>query len=305
MIAECLSRAPVMPASEADEEVLMSALQCKVMDELAPCQQLVESANKDKSYQEFITLILNSCPANKLPHALGGYKPVWCKLSVVGGMTNRLVVYNHNRIVVPEDARPAILQQLHSSHCGITKLTQYAQHLYFWPLLTLDVKELVANCEACQTLRPSVPAEPCAEQAVPLAPMSDVRLEEMVQQKSKLRTAYSYDAIRIAKRDSSQSSTPTSSSRKEQPEATQEAQPPHEEEHMEDDIDAEAEHQPDTDQGSEADREIDALLEAQPHMEDLGSDMEQEGRQPLNWAEEAEREECLRENPQAGQHHHS
>ena len=85
------------------------------------------------------------------------------------------------------------------------------------------------------------------------------RLEEMVQQKSKLRTAYSYDAIRIAKRDSSQSSTPTGSSRKEQPETTQEAQPPHEEEHMEDDIDAEAEHQPDTDQGSEADREIDAF----------------------------------------------
>ena len=131
------------------------------------------------------------------------------------------------------------------------------------------------------------------------------RLEEMVQQKSKLRTAYSYDAIRIAKRDSSQSSTPTGSSRKEQPETTQEAQPPHEEEHMEDDIDAEAERQPDTDQGSEADREIDAFLEAQPHMEDLGSDMEQEGRQPLNWAEEAEREERLRENPQAGQHHHS
>ena len=74
---------------------------------------------------------------------------------------------------------------------------------------------------------------------------------------------------------------------------------------MEDDIDAEAERQPDTDQGSEADREIDAFLEAQPHMEDLGSDMEQEGRQPLNWAEEAEREERLRENPQAGQHHHS
>ena len=42
-----------------------------------------------------------------------------------------------------------------------------------------------------------------------------------------------------------------------------------------------------------------------PHMEDLGSDMEQEGRQPLNWAEEAEREERLREHPQAGQHHHS
>ena len=132
------------------------------------------------------------------------------------------------------------------------------------------------------------------------------RLEEMVQQKSKLRTAYSYDAIRIAKRADPQSSKSTGSSRKEQPKPTRAAPPPQEEENMEEDIDAEAELQPDTNQGSEVDSEIDEILEAQrPHMEDLGSDMEQEGRQPLNWAEEAEREERLREHPQAGQHHHS
>ena len=131
------------------------------------------------------------------------------------------------------------------------------------------------------------------------------KLEEMVQKKTKLRTAYSYDAIRIAKRGSQQFPKTTGSSQEEQSEPTREAPPPHEEEHMEEDIDAEAELQPDTNQGSEADREIDELLEAQPHMEDLGSDMEQEGRQTLNWAEEAEREERLRENSQAGQHHHS
>ena len=75
---------------------------------------------------------------------------------------------------------------------------------------------------------------------------------------------------------------------------------------MDADIDAEAECQPDTNQGSDVNSEFDEILEAQkPHMEDLGSDMEQEGRQPLNWAEEAEKEERLREHTQAGQHHHS
>ena len=132
------------------------------------------------------------------------------------------------------------------------------------------------------------------------------RLEEMVQQKSKLRTAYSYDAIRIAKRTDPQSSKSTGSSRKEQPQPTKAAPPPQEEENMEEDIDAEAELQPDTNQGSEVDSEIDEILEAQrPHMEDLGSDMEQEGRPPLNWAEEAEKEERLREHTQAGHQHHS
>ena len=127
----------------------------------------------------------------------------------------------------------------------------------------------------------------------------------MVQNKTKLRTAYSYDAIRIAKRGSQQLPKTTGSSQEEQPEPTREAPPPQEEENMEEDIDAEADRQPDTNQGSDVDSEIDAYLEAQPQMEDLGSDMEQEGRQPLNWAEETEREERLREKPQAGQHHHS
>ena len=131
------------------------------------------------------------------------------------------------------------------------------------------------------------------------------KLEEMVQNKTKLRTAYSYDAIRIAKRGSQQLPKTTGSSQEEQPEPTREAPPPQEEENMEEDIDAEADRQPDTNQGSDVDSEIDAYLEAQPQMEDLGSDMEQEGRQPLNWAEETEREERLREKPQAGQHHHS
>ena len=132
------------------------------------------------------------------------------------------------------------------------------------------------------------------------------KLEEMVQKKSKLRTAYSYDAIRIAKRGSQQVPTTTGSSQEEQSEPTREASPPHEEETMEEDIDAEADRQPDTNQGSDVDSEIDEILEAQqPHMEDLGSDMEQEGGKPLNWAEETEKEERLRENTQAGHQHHS
>ena len=67
---DCLSRAPVMPATNSDEEVLMTALQCKIMDDLAPCRELVGMANTDKLYQELITLILNNCIANKLISSL-------------------------------------------------------------------------------------------------------------------------------------------------------------------------------------------------------------------------------------------
>ena len=132
------------------------------------------------------------------------------------------------------------------------------------------------------------------------------RLEDMVQQKINLRTAYSYDTIKIAKRDCQQSSKTPGSSREEQPEPPQEATPPQEEENMDADIDVEAQRQPDTNQGSDEDSEFDEILEAQkPHKEDLGSDMEQEGGEPLNWVEETEKEEHQREHTKGEHHHHS
>ena len=132
------------------------------------------------------------------------------------------------------------------------------------------------------------------------------KLEEMVQQKLKLRTAYSYDSLRIAKRDNAQSSKPTSSSRNEPNEPPQEAPPQNEEENMDADIDAEAERQPDINRGSDADSDVNEFIEAnQPHMEDLGSDMDQERKEPLNWADEAEREERPRELKKKAKQHHS
>ena len=49
----------------------------------------VQDMKVNKTITEFLearnTQILQGCQPNKLPHVLGGYKPVWSKLGVTGG----------------------------------------------------------------------------------------------------------------------------------------------------------------------------------------------------------------------------
>ena len=71
----------------------------------------------------------------------------------------------HNRLVVPEAARPGVLASLHIQHTGISKTLMDARQLYFWPGMTNAIKLMVSNCKECtaclpsQTLEPQIPTE--------------------------------------------------------------------------------------------------------------------------------------------------
>ena len=60
----------------------------------------------------------------------------------------------------PLRAVKPILRLLHFSHSGITKTTQLARGLYFWPGMTNDIKQLVSTCKDCTRVLPSQPSNP-------------------------------------------------------------------------------------------------------------------------------------------------
>ena len=60
----------------------------------------------------------------------------------------------------PLRAVKPILRLLHFSHSGITKTTQLARGLYFWPGMTNDIKQLVSTCKDCTRVLPSQPLNP-------------------------------------------------------------------------------------------------------------------------------------------------
>ena len=55
-----------------------------------------------------------------------------------------------NRVVIPEQGRAKVLQQLHDGHPGVTRMKSIARSLTWWPGIDKDIEKTVQNCQPCQ-----------------------------------------------------------------------------------------------------------------------------------------------------------
>ena len=55
-----------------------------------------------------------------------------------------------NRIIVPKEMRPEMLQYIHKGHLGKERCLLQARNTVFWPKMTCDVQELIERCIICQ-----------------------------------------------------------------------------------------------------------------------------------------------------------
>ena len=55
-----------------------------------------------------------------------------------------------NRVVVPEQGRSKVVQQLHEGHPGVTRMKSIARSLTWWPGIDKDIEKTVQNCQPCQ-----------------------------------------------------------------------------------------------------------------------------------------------------------
>ena len=55
-----------------------------------------------------------------------------------------------SRVVVPPQGQQAILQELHTTHSGMTKIKALARMHVWWPGLESDIEESVWLCDDCQ-----------------------------------------------------------------------------------------------------------------------------------------------------------
>jgi hypothetical protein len=113
----------------------------------------------DLNYQKIVTAIQRRKLCSKLIMGHPGkvYKNVWEELSV---LNDTILVFSSTRLVIPESLRRSILDQLHTSHSGITRTCSLARKLYFWPGMSTKIADLINACDRCQNLRPSLKSEP-------------------------------------------------------------------------------------------------------------------------------------------------
>ena len=62
-----------------------------------------------------------------------------------------------NRIIVPREMRPEMLQYIYVGHQGKERSLLRARNTVFWPKMTYDVQQLIEKCVICQEYGKSQP----------------------------------------------------------------------------------------------------------------------------------------------------
>ena len=109
--------------------------------------QLRKSTVQDNQLTRLSHFINTGFPCDKknLPTDLHEFWPHRETLSVKSGL-----ITCGNRIIVPRDMRPEMLQYIHEGHQDKERCLLQARNTVFWPKMTYDVQELIERCIICQ-----------------------------------------------------------------------------------------------------------------------------------------------------------
>ena len=61
------------------------------------------------------------------------------------------IIYKCHRIVVPTVLCKQMLKLIHQGHMGMEKCILRAKQAVYWPNITSDIKQIVSQCNICQT----------------------------------------------------------------------------------------------------------------------------------------------------------
>ena len=151
LIADALSRAPLFAPEQLPGLDIDTAIFC-LSQTFQPSVCVIYEAVEDE-YRQLIEDVKCGTSISTYSHALKGSMDI---LSV----SDNLVLLDSRRIVLPLPAVKPVLKLLHSSHSGMTKTTNLARGLYFWPGMTNDIKQLVSSYPDCIRVVPLQPANP-------------------------------------------------------------------------------------------------------------------------------------------------
>ena len=81
------------------------------------------------------------------------------------------------RVIVPPQGRAVVLDELHETHPGCTRMKALARSYIWWPKMDQDIEELVKKCQVCQESRTSPPSAPLHPWQWPTQPWSRLHLD--------------------------------------------------------------------------------------------------------------------------------
>ena len=87
------------------------------------------------------------------------------------------MILKGNRIVVPKGLRRQMLRKAHDGHVGMEGSLRWLPEALYWPRMTVDAKQYVAQCDICQTIQDAPRKEPLIPQVVPTRPWAKIGVD--------------------------------------------------------------------------------------------------------------------------------
>ena len=170
--ADALSRLPLLevPAqTQTPPELVL------LMDHLnespITAEQISTWTRRDPSLSALLQMVKQGWPA-QCPPELAPFAKRRSELSMHGGC-----VLWGSRVVVPEQGRKSILQQLHEGHPGMSRMKSLARMYVWWPGMDREIEDLVKTCHQCQACQPAPPSAPLHPWKWPTRPWSRIHLD--------------------------------------------------------------------------------------------------------------------------------
>ncbi|XP_031571389.1 uncharacterized protein K02A2.6-like [Actinia tenebrosa] len=170
LLADTLSRAGIeeTPKQEEEEEFQVNTIDKMSVSKPKYTEFQQKTANE---LNELYSVILTGWPDSKeeVPHNVRPFWNVRDKLVVLDG-----IVYRGMRIVVPQTMRASMLDVIHNTHLGVVKSKQRAGETLYWPGMSAQIEDKIANCSICQAYATAQPKEPMIATKPPDLPWMQV-----------------------------------------------------------------------------------------------------------------------------------
>ena len=169
VLADTLSRAYLLSqAADQPDEFEIRVLGSGQLSETM-FHKLRDETKSDPELQQLQKVIMSGWPQSKVETPVET-RPYWNYRDEIS--CYKELMWKGDRITVPHNVRPEILQCIHAAHLG--KCRARARSAVFWPGINSAIDELVSKCSSCQQHQPSNQREPLIPQEVPERPWATV-----------------------------------------------------------------------------------------------------------------------------------
>ncbi|XP_030851766.1 uncharacterized protein K02A2.6-like [Strongylocentrotus purpuratus] len=168
LLADSLSR---LPSTHNNETVELDLRVDLVQFSSRKVDELKHTTRQDKVLSALMEVIVTGWP-DTVKQVQPELRKFWSyrdELTVSDG-----IILKGNRVVIPKQMQPDILEKLHTSHLGQQKTKLLARGKVFWSNMNKDIDRVVQSCVRCQEHQPAQTPEPLQPHDIPTMPWSTV-----------------------------------------------------------------------------------------------------------------------------------